>query len=120
MEALSNRFPSLFILATNKEIKVADIWDKRGGAGCWFPTFLRSLNDWELKEMTRFLHILHDQNFRPMSEDKLMLKTVKDKGFSIKSMYKGFDISPAFDFPHRLVWNPVVPPKIGVFAWKAA
>ena len=48
-----------------------------------------------------------------------MLKTVKEKGFSVKSMYKGFDISPAFDFPHRLVWNPVVPPKIGVFAWEA-
>ena len=27
--------------------------------------------------------------------------------------------SPAFDFPYRLVWNQVVPPKIGVFAWEA-
>ena len=34
-------------------------------------------------------------------------------------MYKGFDPSPAFDFPYRLVWNPVVPPKIGVYAWEA-
>ena len=24
------------------------------------------------------------------------------------------------DFPYRLVWNPVVPPKIGVFAGEAA
>ena len=66
--------------------------------------------------MTRFLHTLHDQKFRPSGEDKLLLKNVKDKGFSVKSMYKGFDVSPAFDFPHRLVWNSVVPPKIGVFA----
>ena len=35
-------------------------------------------------------------------------------------MYKGIDVSPAFDFPHRLIWNPVVPQKIGVFAWEAA
>ena len=62
--------------------------------------------------MTRFLHTLHDQNFHPMGEDKLTLKNVKDKGFSVKS--------PTFDFSHRLVWNPVVPPKIRVFAWKAA
>ena len=48
------------------------------------------------------------------------MKDVKEKGFSVKIMYKGFDISPAFDFPYRLVWNPVVPPKIGVFAWEAA
>ena len=70
--------------------------------------------------MTRFLHTLHDQNFRPTGEDKLLLKTVKEKGFSVKSMYKGFGISPAFDLPYLLVWNPVVPPKIGVFAWEAA
>ena len=60
------------------------------------------------------------KNFRPMGEDKLMLKNVKDKRFSVKSMYKGFDISFAFDFPHRLVWNSVVPKKFGVFAWEAA
>ena len=35
-------------------------------------------------------------------------------------MYKGFDLSLAFDFPYRLVWNPVVPPKIEVFAWETA
>ena len=70
--------------------------------------------------MTRFLHTLYDQNFRPMGEDKLTLKNVKDKGFSVKSMYKGFDVSLTFDFPHRLVWNPVVSSKIGVCAWEAA
>ena len=117
---MSNSFPSLFKLALNKEAKVMDIWDRSKGAGCWSPTFLRPLNDWELEEMTRFLHTLHDQNFRPTGEDKLLLKTVKEKGFSVKSMYKGFDISPTFDFPDRLVWNPIVPPKIGVFAWEVA
>ena len=119
MDALCNRFPTLFNLATNKEAKVADIWDRREGAGCWSPTFLRSLNDWELEEMTRFFHTLHDQKFRSTGEDKLSLKNVKDKGFSVKSMYEGFDVSPAFDFPHCLVWNPVVSQKIGVFAWEA-
>ena len=58
--ALCNRFPTLFNLATNKEAKVADIWDSGEGVGCWSPTFLGALNDWELEELTRFLHILHD------------------------------------------------------------
>ena len=70
--------------------------------------------------MVRFLQTLHDQNLCPTGEDKLMLKDVKEKGFSIKIMYKGFGISPAFDLPSRLVWNPVVPPKIRVLAWEAA
>ena len=55
VEALCNSFPNLFTIATNKEAKVAEIWDSREGIGCWSPTFLRSLNDWELEEMTRFL-----------------------------------------------------------------
>ena len=86
----------------------------------WSPTFLRPLNDWELEEMVRFLHTLHDQNFRPTGEDKLLLKDVKEKRFSVKIMYKGFDISPAFDISYHLVCNLVVPLKIGVFSWEAA
>ena len=70
--------------------------------------------------MTRFLLILHGHKFRPMGVDKLVLKNAIDKGFSVKSMYKSLDVSPALDFPHRLVWNPVAPPKTGVFAWEAA
>ena len=97
-EALSNRFPTLFNLATNKEAKVADIWEIREGEGCWSPTFLRALNDWEIEEMTRFLHILHDQKFRSTGVDKLSLQNVKDRGFSVKSMHKGVDVSP----PHPL------------------
>ena len=120
VEALCNRFSNLFNIATNKEAKVAEIWDSREGDGCWSPTFLRSLNDWELEEMTRFLLILHDHNFRPTGVDKLSLKNAMDKGFSVKSMYKGYDVSPALDFPHYLVWNPVAPPKTRVFAWEAA
>ena len=119
-EALCNRFPNLFNIATNKEAKVAEIWDSREGDGCWSPTFLRPLNDWELQEMTRFLLILQGIKFQPLGVDKLSLKNVNVKGFSVKSMYKGLDVSPALDFPHRFVWNPVAPPKTGVFAWEAA
>ena len=117
---MSASFLSLFSLAVNKEAKVVDIWESREGPGCWSPTFIRPINDWELEEMIRFLQTHNDLNFRPMGEDKLLLKNAKEKGFSVKIMYKSFDTSPAVEFPYRLVWNPVVPPKIGVFAWEAA
>ena len=35
-------------------------------------------------------------------------------------MYKGYDLCPAHDFPHRLIWNSVVPTKMGIFSWEAA
>ena len=112
-------YPSLFNLALNKEAMIADIWDSGKGVGCWSPTFLRPLNDWEIKEVERFLQTLCDQNFCHSGEDKLLLKDVKEKWFSVKIMYKGLDPSPAIDFPYRLVWNPIVPPKIGFFSWEA-
>ena len=118
-EALYARFPSLFNLALNKEARVADIWESGVGAGGWSPTFLRSLNDWEIGEMVRFLQILHDQNFIPEGEDMLLLKEVKEKRFSVQAMYRCYDSSPAFDFPYHSIWNSVVPPKIGIFTWEA-
>ena len=117
---MSSCFPSLFSLALNKEAKVADVWESREGAECWFPTFIRPLNDWELKEMIRFLKTLDDHNFWSMGEDKLLLKNAKENGFTVKAMYKSFDTSPAVEFPHRLVWNLAVPQIIGVFAWEAS
>ena len=118
-EALCARFPPLFNLALNKEARVADLWDSSDGAGGWSPTFLRSLNDWEIGEMVRFLQTLDDQNFRPTGEDMLLLKEVKSKSFSVKAMYRGYDFTPAFDFPHRSIWNSAVPPKFGIFTWEA-
>ena len=118
-EALSARFPSLFNLALNKDARVADIWESGVGDGGWSPTFLRSLNDWEIEEMVRFLQILHDQNFIPEGEDMLLLKEVKEKKFSVKAMYKCFEGSLVIDFPYLSIWNSVVPPKIGIFTWEA-
>ena len=69
--------------------------------------------------MASFLHTLHEVAYCPLGEDKILLKNDKEKGFSVKSMYRCFDHSPAIDFPYRLIWNLVVPPKIGVFAWEA-
>ena len=50
----------------------------------------------------------------------LFLKGVKEKGFSVKIMYKSLDPSPAIEFPSHSVWNLVVPPKIGFFTWEVA
>ena len=69
--------------------------------------------------MERFLQTLYKQNFSPSGEDKLLLKDVREEWFSVKLMYKGLDPSPAIEFPYCSVWNLVVPPKIGFFAWEA-
>ena len=67
-------YPSLFNLALHKEATVADMWDRGRGEGGWSPTFLRSLNDWEIEKVQRFWLTLHRQNFNSSGEDKLLLK----------------------------------------------
>ena len=94
---------------------MADMWDSGGRGGSWSPTFIRALNDWEIEEMARFLQILYEQSFRTTGEDMLLLKEAKGKSFSVKVMYKGYDLSPTCDFPHCLIWNSVAPPKMGIF-----
>ena len=49
-------FPSLFVLATNKDAFVAYVWDDFGEVGGWFPYLTRPLNDWELDDLESFLH----------------------------------------------------------------
>ena len=112
-------YPSLFNLALHKESTVADMWDCSKGEGFWSLTFVRSLNDWEIEEVERFLQTLYKQNFSPSGEDKLLLKDVREERFPIKLMYKGLDPSPAIEFPNHSVWDPVVPLKIGFFTWEA-
>ena len=119
-EALSFVFPSLFTLAAQKDVMVADLWDCSREEGRWSLIFLRSLNDWELEEVERFLLTMQRQKFNPMSEDKLLLKGVGDGGFSVKRMYMDLDLSPDVVFPFHSIWNSVVPSKIGFFAWEAS
>ena len=85
---------TLYNLVDHKGVKVADVWDGTKEEGGWLPIFLRSLNDWEIEEVERFLQVLHNKNISPLFEDKLLLKGARAGGFSMKFMYKVLDQSP--------------------------
>ena len=80
---LCNAFPTLFNLATHKDARVADVWDSSREEGGWSPVFLRPFNDWEVEEVERFLHFLHNKKIRPFQEDQLLLKETMTDGFSV-------------------------------------
>ena len=113
-------FPTLFNLAVHKDARVADVWDFSTVDGGWAPVFLRPFNDWELEEVERFLQFLHNKKIRPSQEDRLLLKESITDGFSVRLMYSKLVYSPPLDFPCRSIWNPIVPPKLGFFAWEAS
>ena len=117
---LCNVFPTLFNLAVHKDARVADVWDSSREDGGWSPVFLRPFNDWEVEEVERFLHFLHNKKIRPFQEDRLLLKETMNDGFSVRLMYRKLIYSLPTDFPCRSIWNPIVPPKLGFFAWEAS
>ena len=76
---MSSAFPALFSLAALKDARVAEMWDSSRGGGGWSPNFLRSLNDWEVEELERFLSTLHrkisplqDAHFEESQRGKLL------------------------------------------------
>ena len=117
---LSQAFPTLFNLAAQKDARVAEVWDSSHEVGVWSPVFLRPFNDWELDEVERFFFFLHNKKIRSVQEDRLLLKDSNSDGFSVRHMYCKLMFSPPFDFPSRSIWNPIVPPKLGFFAWEAS
>ena len=98
----------------------AELWDRNSGEGGWNPIFLRSFNDWEMEEADRFLQVLHRQKIRPFIEDKILFKGFRNDAFSVKIMYRVLDCSLQVAFPSHSIWSPVIPPRIGFFAWEAS
>ena len=107
--------PLYFNLAAHKDARVADVWDSSREDGGWSSVFLRHFNDWEMEEVVRFLHLLHNKKIRLGQEDRLLLKESITDGFSVRHMYRKLMFSPPLDFPWRSIWNPIVPPKLGFF-----
>ena len=117
---MCNAFPTLFNLVVHKDARVAEVWDSSREDGGWSPVFLRPFNDWEMDEVERFLLFLQNRKIRPFQEDRLILKETRPDGFSVRLMYRKLMNSLPTDFPWRSIWNPIVPPKLGFFAWEAS
>ena len=117
---MSLTFPNLFRMTAQKDARVADLWNWDSGEGGWNPIFLRFFNDWELEEVVRFLQVLYRTQIRPLKEDKIIFKGSRNDVFSVSSMCRVLDCSPQVAFPSRLIWNPVLPPRLSFFGWEAS
>ena len=99
---------------------MVDVWDSSREEGGCSPVFQRPFNDWEMEEVERFLHFLANKKVRPFQKDRRLLKESKTNGFSVILMYRKLRYYIPTDFPWRSIWNPIVPPKMGFFAWEAS
>ena len=107
-------------MEVHKEAMVADVWDFSRAEGGWSPVLLDILMTGRWRRWERLLQFLHKRKIRSYQEDQLPMKGAKVADFSARLMYRKLVHSPPITFPSRSIWNPIVPPKIGFFAWEAS
>ena len=98
--ALCNAFPTLFNLLAHKDARVADVRDSFREKGGWSLVFVRPFNDWEVEEVERFLHFLHNKKIRPFQENRLYSMT---DGFLVRLIYRKLMHSLPTAFPFQSI-----------------
>ena len=68
-----------------------------------------------MEEVEGFLYPIQPMKIIPSLEDKLILKENKAGSFSVKLMYSLLKRCSSVPFPVQLIWNPIVPQKVGFF-----
>ena len=69
--------------------------------------------------MEHFLLRLQGRRVYGDVEDQVVWTKAKDGRFSVKSLYKALEPEKLGDFPTRVIWNSLVPPRASFFAWEA-
>ena len=64
-DSFSISYPSLFALAANKEVSIADVWEPSREGGGWTPCFVRPFNDREVEEIQNLLQAIQEKRILP-------------------------------------------------------
>lgn len=64
--------PSLFNMVRNKDVKVADCWVSSREGGAWNIGLRRSLNNWEINDMTNLIGLVDQFHPHPNMEDSII------------------------------------------------
>ena len=69
--------------------------------------------------MQAFLGRLSTYSLSVETDDAMVWLPTKDGAFYVKSFYSSLADRRVEPFPHGIVWNSWVPPRISLFAWEA-
>jgi len=125
---LRDMFPSLFVLADNRDASIADYWDRDSGTIVWVPIFVRDgfIDD---DVLVSFFNKLNSHKVEVSSQDMVKWDLNPKGEFTVKSFYLqlllvNHPFSPfGGGFPYRLIWRSLAPTKVCFFcvasvAWK--
>jgi hypothetical protein len=82
-------FPSLYSLASNKEVSIANNHESMIRSHQWNVSFLRSLNDWEVEDLASFYSLLYSYMLGGEA-DKIWWVLSRKGKFEVRSFYNIF------------------------------
>lgn len=118
---LRNLFPSIYALATRKNVVVEEPYSGEDGKSGWNIILVRNLNDWESDEFMTLLQVLANVQLHD-TMDKVVWKLKKDDKFTVKSFYEHW-VKRDGDggrFPAMQIWKVKALPQIVFFACEAS
>ena len=79
---------------------------------------MRSFNDWELDAIQEFISLISNNKIFPLEKDKLLWKGDDSSCFMVKGYFKSLERGSPCNVPHKMLWNSLIPSKVGLFAWE--
>ncbi|KAG6705367.1 hypothetical protein I3842_07G176000 [Carya illinoinensis] len=118
--ALQDLFPSLFQLASAKDVSMADVLETSGGHTHWNVTFSRAAQDWEVSCFAEFYSLIYAIRPNRQLEDVMWWKLAAKGSFTVRSFYKALTMEPNAQFLGKKIWRHKAPPKVSFFVWTAS
>ncbi|XP_077224226.1 uncharacterized protein LOC143857676 [Tasmannia lanceolata] len=86
-DPLAVLFPGLFSVASIKDVKVADCFERIHNRIIWFPSFRRNFFEQELADISQLLHLIEGCYIKKSGVDKRIWIWNPSGVFSVKSFY---------------------------------
>ncbi|XP_026428621.1 uncharacterized protein LOC113324513 [Papaver somniferum] len=100
---LKQLFPSLFVIARQKNALASELISSEGA---WILNFPRNLNDQEMLELENLLQIIGNPS-RLVNEDSRQWRYGED--FSVANAYAALETGGLLTFPDKHLYNSKVP-----------
>ncbi|KAG2675237.1 hypothetical protein I3760_13G175100, partial [Carya illinoinensis] len=113
--ALFRAFPNFFRLAVNQQASMSQMMSFSNEEVHWNVCFFRSVQDWEIEEVTDFFKLLYSVAIRRHERDHILWKNTETNKFSVGSFYKMMNGQHNFSFPWKNIWKVCVPSKVSFF-----
>jgi hypothetical protein len=112
-------FPGLYSLASNNEASIVDNFNSVSGSHQWNISFVKSLNDWEVDDLTSFYSLLYSYNLGG-GVDKIWWVPNRKGKFEMRSFYTILTSTVNFPFPWKSICRTKGFPRVAFFVWSAA